>query len=56
MMEEGSLPNCGTLDFRTVCRRLRCSPVDLDELLVSELGMDGDEVVELYFGNGRNFY
>ncbi|MBQ0128109.1 MAG: hypothetical protein MJY91_06305 [Bacteroidales bacterium] len=56
MMEEGTLSKDGKIDFRTACRRLRCSPADLDEVLVSELGIDGDEVVELYFGNGCNFY
>lgn len=55
MMEDGSVPG-GAEDFRAVCRRLHCSPADLDEVLESELGMRGDEVVELYFGNGRIFY
>lgn len=29
--------------FDTICRFLRVSPADLDELLESELGMSGEE-------------
>lgn len=56
MMEEGEGRMAEEVDFRTVCRRLGCSPADLDEVLESELGTSGDEVVAVYFGNGRIFY
>lgn len=36
--------------FDTICRFLRVSPADLDELLESELGMSGEE----FMANCRN--
>lgn len=34
------------LRFSTVCRFLRVSPRDLDELLFRELGMSGEEILQ----------
>ena len=34
------------LKFDTVCRFLKVSPADLDELLESELGMRGEEILD----------
>lgn len=56
MMEDAEALKGENVDFRAICRRLHCSPADLDEVLESELGTGGDEVVEVYFGNGRIFY
>lgn len=36
------------LGYRSICGRLKVSPVDLDEILNDELGMGGDEIVELF--------
>lgn len=32
-------------DYRSLCRRLRVSPADLDEVLVEELGAGGEEIL-----------
>lgn len=36
-----------SLDFPAVCRRLRILPGELDEYLVRELGVCGDELILL---------
>ena len=42
--------------FREVCRELRVSPVDLDEVLFRETGMRGEEIIDVYFGNGDKIH
>lgn len=36
------------VSFHTICRRLAVSPSSLDEILIQELGMSGDELVDSY--------
>ena len=36
------------LTFRDICRRMHVSPVDMDEILLNELGMDGESVLASY--------
>ena len=36
------------VSFRTICRRLSVSPSSLDEILLRELGVSGDELVDFY--------
>lgn len=33
------------LSFKTVCRMLKVSPTALDEVLLDELGMTGDQII-----------
>ncbi len=41
--------------YEQICRALRVCPDDLDELIFSELGYTGAELVD-YFGNQRENY
>lgn len=34
--------------YREICRKLRVSPSDLDEILLEEVGMAGEDIVEVY--------
>lgn len=36
--------------YEAICRALRVCPDDLDELLLDELGYDGQQVFNYYFG------
>lgn len=36
------------ITFRSICRRLAISPSSLEEILLRELGMSGDELVDFY--------
>lgn len=36
------------VSFHTICRSLSVSPSSLDEILLQELGMNGDELVDFY--------
>ena len=36
------------LSFEQVCRKLHVSPFCLDEILMDELGMTGQEIMEVY--------
>lgn len=36
------------LDYRDICRMVGVSPSALDRLLISELGMDGEEILGRY--------
>lgn len=36
----------GNLSFAEICRRSGISPVDMDEILIEEMGIDGRSVVE----------
>lgn len=38
--------------FGDLCGMAGISAADMEEILVSELGMSGEEVVAHYFGNG----
>lgn len=42
-------------DFPALCKLLGVSPVSLEEVLLEELGMTGQEVVDKYFGIGHEF-
>ena len=42
------------VSFGEICREVRVSPSDMGELLVSELGMGGDELVALILSGSRN--
>lgn len=47
-----SLLESGTYgSFEAVCRRLGICPDDMDELLLAELGYNGEQVFDDYFGN-----
>lgn len=47
----GSEGNGGKPDsFSAACRRLRVSPYDLEEVLLNELGMTGEEIISIYKG------
>ena len=41
--------------FEAICRALRVCPDDLDELIFSELGYTGSELVD-YFGNPQEIH
>ena len=41
--------------FESICRALRVCPDDLDELIYSELGCTGRELVD-YFGNQQEIH
>ena len=43
-------------DFNEICRMLKVSEVSLNEVLLRELGMHGQEILDNCFGNGRGFY
>lgn len=45
LMESDEVLSRPGIDFRLVCRMLRVSPPDLDEVVRKELGMSGEEVV-----------
>lgn len=34
--------------FNDICRKLHCSPSDLNECLVNQFGMDGHAILEEY--------
>ncbi len=36
------------ITFRDICRRLFVSPSSLDEILLDEIGMNGDELIDFY--------
>lgn len=38
------------LSYREVCRSVGVSPVDMDECLMGELGMNGEELTEILRG------
>lgn len=48
------------LDYQSVCRMIGVSPASLDEILESELGMRGEEILDKYrygaLGNGSKIY
>ena len=44
------------LSFHDLCRSLHVSPSSLEELLLRELGMTGEDIVDFYFGNASDFY
>ena len=45
-------PEDASRGFRAVCREVRVCPPDLDEVLIRETGMSGDEILDIYFGIG----
>lgn len=47
-LESGLASGNPVASYREICKKLKVSPADLDELLMDELGMNGDEVVEMY--------
>ena len=49
-LEQGPGPGEAVPTFREVCRKIRVSPVDLDEVVFRETGMHGDEIIDVYFG------
>ena len=50
LMLEARVYRNPSLRFNAICRYLKVSPADLDELLESELGMSGEE----FMANCRN--
>lgn len=38
----------GYASFETVCRRVRISPFSMEEMLMDEMGMTGEEVMDIY--------
>lgn len=34
------------MDYRSICRKVKVSPVDMNEHLLDELGMDGETLLE----------
>ena len=55
-LEQGPKPGEPVPTFRELCRELRVSPVDLDEVVFRETGMHGDEIIVVYFGNGDKIH
>ena len=45
----------GNLSFAEICRRIGISPVDMDEILIEEMGIDGRSVVEALVKSAKNF-
>ena len=45
LIEEG-LSEDESVNFREICRRARVSPVDMNEILMEELGVDGETMLE----------
>ena len=37
-----------TIDFQSICRALKVSPYDLDEVLIREMGMNGAEILQSF--------
>lgn len=50
LLESGAFKTNPYLSFETVCRCLKVSPSDLNELLIRELGMNGNEIIAAYRG------
>ncbi len=50
LMENGAAVINPYLNFETVCRVLKESPSDLNDLLLEELGYSGDEIIASYRG------
>lgn len=48
MMEEDRIYEDTTIDFCGICRELKVSPGDLDEVLLRELGFTGDALLAEY--------
>lgn len=48
LMDEDRIYRNPDIDFNDICRMLRCSSSDLDELLVNQFGMDGETILEEY--------
>jgi len=51
LLEGGSFTS-----YEAICRALRTSPDDLDELLSDELGFTGEELFNYYFGIQYEIY
>lgn len=47
-LESGLASGNPAASFREVCRKLKVSPADLEEIIMDELGMSGEEVVAMY--------
>lgn len=39
-----------SVSYREICRRARVSPVSMDEILLDELGMDGNDLLDRFRG------
>lgn len=50
ILESGAFKTNPYLSFETVCRCLKVSPSDLNELLIQEVGMDAIEIIASYRG------
>lgn len=50
LLDSGAFKTNPHLSFETVCRCLKVSPSDLNELLIQEIGMDGNEIIAAYRG------
>lgn len=46
LITDGCILEDPDIDFKDICRRLHVSPFSLDEILVEELGVDGETLVE----------
>lgn len=46
LITDGRILEDPDLDFKDICSYLRISPFSLDEILVEELGVDGESLVE----------
>lgn len=48
ILEEGGPAGDGPCDYCDLCARIGVVPAELDDLLLRELGMRGDELVQTY--------
>ena len=42
--------------FNDICTSAGVSPADIEEILLEELGEDGEGIVNLYFGNVGHYF
>jgi len=48
LIEDGEILRNPDITFKDICRRLLVSPSSLDEIIERELGMKGQEVIDIY--------
>jgi len=48
LIENGEILRDPDVTYKSICRRLLISPSSLDEIIERELGMKGQEVIDIY--------
>lgn len=51
LLNHGDAHILGQCDFHKICRMLHTSETSLEEILLEELGMTGQDIMDEYFGN-----